>query len=113
MKKNQKADFSQKFHRLVPGLVGLIDAKGIDGREAVWHKGKNRQKLPKDQITQGPICEIFMKKFRELAILKNGNFEKFAILNLFCFILMKISPNLYGRMNGSKFWPFPLSAAKS
>ena len=25
----------------------------------------------------------------------------------FCFILIKISPNLYGRMDGSKFWCFP------
>ena len=27
--------------------------------------------------------------------------------NFFCFIPMKISPNLYGRMDGSKFWCFP------
>ena len=27
--------------------------------------------------------------------------------NIFCFIPMKISPNLYGRMDGSKFWCFP------
>ena len=33
--------------------------------------------------TQGRICEIFAKKFRELAILKNGHFEKSAILNFF------------------------------
>ena len=45
-------------------------------------------------------CEIFAKKSRELAILKNNNFEKSAILNFFlkkkgffCFILMKISLN--------------------
>ena len=25
----------------------------------------------------------------------------------FCFIPMKISPNLYGRVDGSKFWCFP------
>ena len=48
-----------------------------------------------------------------MAILKNGHFEKSAILisskkkNFFCFIFMKISPNLYGRMDGSKFWHFP------
>ena len=65
-------------------------------------------------LTQGRICEIFMKKFWELAILKNGHFWKTAILdfffqkkNFFCFILMKISPNLYGRMDGLKFWCFP------
>ena len=35
--------FSWKFHGLVLGLVGLIDAKGIDeyGCEAGQHKGKN------------------------------------------------------------------------
>ena len=31
----------------------------------------------------------------------------------FCFILMKISPNLYGRMDGSKFWCFPWFPEKS
>ena len=43
-----------------------------------------------------------------------GHFEKSAILNFFlqkkfffCFILMKISPNSYGRLDGSKFWRFP------
>ena len=51
-------------------------------------------------------------------ILRIGDFEKCtffksAILNFFfeffffCFIPMKISPNLYGRMDGSKFWCFP------
>ena len=66
-------------------------------------------------LTQGPIHEIFTKKFWELAILKNEIFFESAILNFFfwkkkfffCFIPMKISPNLYGRMDGSKFWCFP------
>ena len=65
-------------------------------------------------LTQGRICEIFTKKFWELAILKNGHFWKTAILDFFskkniffCFILMKISPNLHGRMDGLKFWCFP------
>ena len=49
--------------------------------------------------------------FREI-FLRIGDFEKLsffesAILNFFCFIPMKISPNLYGRMDGSKFWCFP------
>ena len=65
-------------------------------------------------LTQGRICEIFMKKFWELAILKNGHFWKTAILDFFfpkkkfffCFILMKTSPNLHGRMDGLKFWCF-------
>ena len=38
-----------------------------------------------------------------------GHFEFFFRKKkiFFCFIPMKISPNLYGRMNGSKFWCFP------
>ncbi len=28
--------FSRKFHRLVLGLVGLIDAKGIDVAQPIW-----------------------------------------------------------------------------
>ena len=34
-------------------------------------------------LTQGRICEIFTKKFWELAILKNGHFWKTAILDFF------------------------------
>ena len=42
--------FLWKFHGLVLGLVGLIDAKGIDVaqpicQETVWRKLKNRQKM--------------------------------------------------------------------
>ena len=66
-------------------------------------------------LTQGWIWEIFAKKFWELAILKNELFlsRPFWIFFFeknkffFCFIPMKISPNLYGRMDGSKFWCFP------
>ncbi len=65
-------------------------------------------------LTQGPICEIFTKIFWELAILKNSVFLSrpfwiffFKKKFFFCFIPMKISPNLYGRMDGSKFWCFP------
>ena len=59
-----------------------------------------------------------LRNFRE-KILRIGDFEKWAffesaILNFFfekkvffCFIPMKISPNLYGRMDGSKCWCFP------
>ena len=38
-----------------------------------------------------------------------GHFEFFFRKKIFffCFIPMKISPNLYGRMDGSKFWCFP------
>ena len=49
----------------------------------------------------------------ELAVLKNSIFFESAILiffskkeYIFCFIPMKISPNLYGRMDKSKFWCF-------
>ena len=65
-------------------------------------------------LTQGQIWEIFAKKFWELAILKSELFlsRPFWIFFskkkiFFCFIPMKISPNLYGRMDGSKFWCFP------
>ena len=64
-------------------------------------------------LTQGRIWEIFAKKFWELAILKNELFLSrpfwffFSKKKKICFIPMKISPNLYGRMNGSKFWCFP------
>ena len=86
----------QKFHKLVLGLVELIDAKGIDvalyGPEAIRHKVKNGLKtqemhflpvieLISDSLTaikvkphqcplhqlilliQGPIHEIFIKKY--------------------------------------------------
>ena len=65
-------------------------------------------------LTQGPIWEIFAKKFWELAILKNELFLSRPFWIFFskkkkkkCFIPMKISPNLYGRMDGSKFLCFP------
>ena len=65
-------------------------------------------------LTQGPISEIFAKKFWELAILKNELFLSRPFWIFFskkkkkiCFIPMKISLNLYGRMDGSKFWRFP------
>jgi hypothetical protein len=32
--------FFQKFHGLVLGLVGLIDAKGIDVAQSIWPKNK-------------------------------------------------------------------------
>ena len=33
--------FLPKFHGLVLGLVGLIDAKGIDFAQAIWPRGTN------------------------------------------------------------------------
>ena len=46
--------------------------------------------------------------FWKMAILKNRPFWIFFIKKkfFFCFIVMKISPNLCGRMDGSKFWCF-------
>ena len=58
-------------------------------------------------LTQGQIWEIFAKIFWELAILKNELFLSRPFWIFFCFIPMKISPNLYGRMDGLKFWCFP------
>ena len=59
----------------------------------------------------------------KMAFFQNGRFSKSPILKMhfltvfellsdslfqfFCFIPIKISPNLYGRMDGSKFWCFP------
>ena len=47
--------------------------------------------------------------FEKWPFLKNGHFGFFFPKKkfFFCFILMKISPNLHGRMDGLKFWCFP------
>ena len=63
-------------------------------------------------LTQGPICEIFAKKIRELV--KNQPFWVFFCKKkFFCLIFLKISLNLYGRMDGLKFWRFPWFPANS
>ena len=58
-----------------------------------------------------------LRNFRE-KFLRIGNLKKWAFFwvvhfeflfkkkKFFCFIPMKISPNLYGRMDGSRFWCF-------
>ena len=47
------------------------------------------------------------KKIEKRPFWKIGHFEIFSLnFFFFCCILMKISPNLYGRMDGSKFWLF-------
>ena len=67
---------------------------------------------PKDQA-----LKIFAKFFWEFAVLKisvfwvrdfeeNSKKKNFFFHIFFCFIPIKISPNLYGRMDGSKFWCF-------
>ena len=99
--------FSRKFLRFVLGLVGLNDTKGIDVAQCIWPWGcpTKAQKQPKN---------AFSVLFWELAILKNELFLSrpfwiffSKIFFFFCFIPTKISPNLYGRMDGSKFWCFP------
>ena len=65
-------------------------------------------------LTEWPICEIFTKKSWELAILKNALFLSWPFWIFFfqkkkiffCFIPIKISPNLHGRMDELKFWCF-------
>ena len=49
----------------------------------------------------------FRKKILRIGDFKYLSFSEFAILIFFCFILIKISPNLYGSMDGLKFWCFP------
>ena len=55
------------------------------------------------------IGDFEKRRFWKMAILKIGHFDFFSSKKIFffCFILMKISPNLYGRLDGSKFWRFP------
>ena len=56
--------------------------------------------------------EIFFENWRfwKIQFFWVGHFEFFFFFKhfFFCFIPMKISPNLYGRMDGSQFWWFPL-----
>jgi hypothetical protein len=44
--------FLRKFHRLVLGLVGLIDVKGIDVAQRIWPYMAVRHKLKNSQKTQ-------------------------------------------------------------
>ena len=68
-------------------------------------------------LTQGRIREIFAKKFRELAILKNklffgGHFEFFFVSkNFFCFILRLKEQSFLASKVGSKFWWLPWFSA--
>ena len=60
-----------------------------------------------------PLCQTASRPYRLSYIEKRqfwkiGHFDFFSSKKIFfCFILMKISPNLYGRLDGSKFWHFP------
>jgi hypothetical protein len=44
--------FLPKFHRLVIGLVGLIDAKGINVTQPIWPSGCKLKKGLKTQKRQ-------------------------------------------------------------
>ena len=61
-------------------------------------------------LTQGPIHEIFIKKYRELAILKNDLFlsQTFLIFLFqrffFCFITIKISHKLCITIDGTQIF---------
>ena len=54
---------------------------------------------------------LLMKKYLRIGDFKNLIFLSrpfwISFFKKKCFIPMKISPNLYDRMNGSKFWCFP------
>ena len=99
--------FLRKFLRFVLGLVGLNDAKGINVAQRIWPWGgpTKAQKQPKS--TENAFFENW--RFWKMSFFWVGHFEFFfrKKKNFFCFIPMKISPNLYGRMDGSKFWCFP------
>ena len=80
-------------------MLDSLTAIYIEPHQCPWHQWII--------LAQGPICEIFAKQFWELAILKISVFLS-RPFQFFCFIPMKISPNLYGRMDGLKFWRFLL-----
>ena len=63
---------------------------------------------PKDQSVKFLRKNFENWRFWKTSILKNRPFWFFFPWkkNCFCLILMKISPNLYGKMDGSKFWCF-------
>ena len=62
-KKNQncpKAEqLSPKFHRLVLGLVGLIDAKGINVTQPIWPSGCPMKAPKRAKNTKKSVLAIF------------------------------------------------------
>ena len=95
----QNRQLSKNFHenlRLVLGLVGLIDANGIDVAQSIW--SDIRAKTVK-KCFFCVFCQS-VKFFWELAILKNCDFEKLAILNFF---LQEKKDLLHADGNQSKF----------
>ena len=88
----------------------------LESEKVVLHWG---QKCLRWAITQGPIPEIFTKKYWELGVWKSqfflvGHFEFFFSKEVFfCFILMKIRQKLWGRMNVTQFlWSLWFPAKK-
>ena len=74
----------------------------------------NQSYLAKNQSVKFSRKNFKNWRFWKTAILKNRPFWIFFLgIFFFCFILMKISANLYGRLDGSKFWRFPWFPAKS
>ena len=98
---------TRKMHFLP--VLGLM-SDSLTAIKVKPHRCPSQQSI---LLTQRPIQKFFKKKYWELAILKNVIFlsRPFWIffskkMFFFCFIPIKISPNLYGRMDGSKFWCF-------
>jgi hypothetical protein len=68
----------------------------------------NQSYYPKDQSVKFSRNFFENWRFWKSQFFWVSHFEFFVSkFFFFCFIPMKISLNLYGRMNGSKFWCFP------
>ena len=106
--------FSWKFHWLVLGLVVCFCSYV---RQPQGHIGWATSMPFASFNPTNPSTNLW--NFRE-KISRIGDFEKWPFWKIghfeffflkkkffFCFILMKISPNMYGRLDGSKFWCFP------
>ena len=117
--------FSWKFLRWVLGLVGLNDAKGIDVAQHIWPWGCQTKAQKQRKSTENAFFGRFWAfvgqphghiswatsmsftsfnwRFWKMSFFWVGHFE---FKKKKCFIPMKISPNLDGRIDGSKFWCF-------
>ena len=83
--------------------IGFLDSQPafiLLCQEQIWHK-----KIY--QINLG--CQILgaRKEFLFVSYLIVETLQNTKPTKFFCFTPMKISPNLYCRMDGSKFWGFP------
>ena len=71
--------------------------------QQIWHNFR-KVNISKFRVTlYNAILRIARNFLETRENIKNIRKKKI----FFCFIPMKISPNLYGRMDGSKFWFFP------